>query len=142
MLEKPYTKITEYMLEHIYVKTYIIAMDISASDFFASMANPIRLRCLVLLVQEDELCVCELMYALGLSQPMISRHLAQLRKAGLVHDRREGQWIYYRLQQELPVWVTKSLQATVDGIKQLQPYATDHETLNGMPNRPGATCCA
>ena len=67
-----------------------LGMEISTDEFFAAIANPIRLRCLALVVQAGELCVCELMYALELSQPMVSRHLAQLRKSGLLRDRREG----------------------------------------------------
>ena len=130
------------MVEHIYEKSYITAMNISADEFFAALANPIRLRSLALLAQEEELCVCELIYALGMSQPMISRHLAQLRKSGLVQDRREGQWIYYRLHQALPSWALKSLQVVVEGIKQQAPYAADFATLKDMPNRPGASCCA
>ena len=131
-----------YMLDHIYDLAYISLMNISADEFFSSMASPIRLRCLALLVQEEELCVCELMHALGMSQPMISRHLAHLRKSGLVHDRREGQWIYYRLHQDLPGWVDQALQATVDGIKAQKPYISDLAILKDMPNRPGASCCA
>jgi len=117
-------------------------MKISADEFFAALASPIRLRCLSLLVEEDELCVCELMYAMGLSQPMISRHLAHLRKSGLVQDRREGQWIYYRLHQELPDWIKATLHTAIDGIKPLMPYSADREMLMTMPNRPGASCCA
>lgn len=117
-------------------------MDISADDFFAALANPVRLRCLALLVQEEELCVCELIHALGMSQPMISRHLAQLRKSGLVQDRREGQWIYYRLQQKLPDWVDNTLQEAIAGIKTQLPYIDDLAALKDMPNRPGASCCA
>ena len=117
-------------------------MILSADDFFASLANPVRLRCLLLLMQEDELCVCELMYALDMSQPMVSRHLAQLRKSGLVQDRREGQWIYYRMRNDLPAWVQENLQVTTHGIKDLSPYADDLASLKDMPNRPSASCCA
>ncbi len=117
-------------------------MNISANDFFATIANPIRLRCLVLVVQAEELCVCELMYALELSQPMVSRHLAQLRKSGLFLDRREGQWVYYRLQATLPAWAAAVIQTTVNGIKSVEPFAADQRRLLAMPNRPEAACCA
>ena len=77
-------------------------MKIDANSLFSALSNEIRLRCLVLLQLEGELCVCELTHALKLSQPMISRHLALLRDAGLVNDQRAGQWIYYQVNPELP----------------------------------------
>lgn len=117
-------------------------MMITPDDFFAALANPIRLRSFSLLLQEKELCVCELMYALDISQPMISRHLAQLRKAGLLMDRREGQWVYYRLGDNIPAWINKVLHDTIEGVSQQQPYITDHSRLREMPDRPGASCCA
>ena len=142
MSDVSYDYLITYMVEHIYEKTYIYAMNITADDYFAAVANPVRLRCLFLLLQEQELCVCELMYALDMSQPMISRHLAQLRKTGLVMDRREGQWIYYRLNHDLPAWVRENLQVAADGIKTEKPYVDDLATLSNMPNRPSAPCCA
>ena len=63
-------------------------MTIDAKTFFSAMANEIRLRSLLLLQLQGELCVCELTYALGLSQPMISRHLALLRETNIVQTRR------------------------------------------------------
>ncbi len=63
---------------------------------FRAVADPTRLRILALLIG-DELCVCDLVAVLGVPQPTASRHLAYLRKAGLVAARRDGQWIYYRL---------------------------------------------
>jgi ArsR family transcriptional regulator len=117
-------------------------MELSTDDFFAALANPVRLRSLILLTHFQELCVCELMHALGMSQPMISRHLAQLRKVGLVKDRREGQWIYYRLSPSLPAWASDVLKTTASGVKQTPPYDADHAALEAMPNRPGAPCCA
>ena len=77
---------------------------ITADDFFPALADPTRLRCLLLLASEGELCVCELTHALDVSQPKISRHLATLREAGIVDDRREGLWIHYRIHHDLPAW--------------------------------------
>jgi ArsR family transcriptional regulator, arsenate/arsenite/antimonite-responsive transcriptional repressor len=63
-----------------------------------AFADPVRLRLLNLLSGErDEVCVCHLYEALGLPQPTVSRHLAYLRKHGLVVGRKEGLWVYYRL---------------------------------------------
>jgi ArsR family transcriptional regulator len=109
---------------------------------FRALADETRLRCLCLLVRQDELCVCELTYALGLVQPKISRHLANLRASGWVVDRRDGLWVYYRLAPELPPWARNVLKVTADALIAEAPYAQDIETLKAMPNRPGARVCA
>ena len=69
---------------------------ISPDQIFRAFADRTRLRILHLLL-EGELCVCDLVRVLQLSQPKVSRHLAYLRKAGLVRARREGLWMHYRL---------------------------------------------
>lgn len=75
------------------------------------LADPTRLRCLMLLLAEGELCVCELTHALEESQPKISRHLASLRVAGLILSRRSAQWVHYHINPEVPDWVHDLLQA-------------------------------
>jgi ArsR family transcriptional regulator, arsenate/arsenite/antimonite-responsive transcriptional repressor len=62
---------------------------------FKALSDETRLRILALLAQ-GELCVCDLMAILELPQSTVSRHLATLRHAGLVEDRRQGVWMYYR----------------------------------------------
>ncbi len=69
--------------------------------FLESLADQTRLAVMDLLGSQGELCVCELVAALGSTQPKVSRHLAWLRQAGLVADRRRGRWIYYRLDPAL-----------------------------------------
>lgn len=115
-------------------------MTISADTLFRTLADPTRLRALVLLVMEGELCVCELTHALGESQPKISRHLAQLRETSLVADRRAGQWVYYRLNPELPEWVRQVLTVTVESLVAEPPHLHDRQQLCAMANRPGARC--
>ena len=66
------------------------------TDVYAALADPTRLRILSLLT-EDEVCVCHLHASLDVPQPTASRHLAYLRKSGLVEARREGVWMHYRL---------------------------------------------
>ena len=61
-----------------------------------ALSDPARLR-LVVLLKQGELCVCQLELALKLSQTNVSRHLAILRQAGMVTDRRDGRWVYYSL---------------------------------------------
>lgn len=64
----------------------------------AAFADPVRLRLLNLLSGDhDEVCVCHLHGALELPQPTVSRHLAALRKEGLVVGRKDGLWVHYRL---------------------------------------------
>lgn len=130
------------MIAHIYGMTYIMMMKVDAINFLKQLAEETRLRCLVLLKHHGELCVCELTHALELSQPKISRHLAGLRDAGIVQGRREGQWIYYSLQSEIPRWARDILDSAAQAVVGLQPYARDRSNLANMPNRPSAACCA
>jgi ArsR family transcriptional regulator len=67
------------------------------SDLFRAFADPTRLRILGLLQAEKEICVCDLCEVLGVVQPKASRHLAVLRRAGLVRVRRDGKWKFYSL---------------------------------------------
>jgi ArsR family transcriptional regulator len=117
-------------------------MTIDAETLFRMLADPTRLRIIMLLTAEDELCVCELTHALDLSQPKTSRHLALLRESGLLQSRRAGQWMYYRINTALPGWAQSVLQHTLAGNRNTPPFVEDHRVLAGMPNRPGATCCA
>jgi len=70
-----------------------------SAQTFKALADETRLRILALL-GAGELCVCDLMTVLDLPQSTVSRHLATLRHAGLVEDRRQGVWMYYRLAGE------------------------------------------
>jgi ArsR family transcriptional regulator len=117
-------------------------MNISPATLFSALAHDTRLRCLLLLLEHDELCVCELTKAIGAAQPHMSRHLGQLREAGLVTDRREGLWIYYRINPELPAWVTNLLGEAATGVRDVEPFVNDLAALAAMPNRPGVLRCA
>jgi ArsR family transcriptional regulator, arsenate/arsenite/antimonite-responsive transcriptional repressor len=64
---------------------------------FKALADPTRLRLIRLLGTDHEVCVCSFVEALKTNQPKVSRHLAYLRRAGLVATRRDGKWIHYRL---------------------------------------------
>jgi ArsR family transcriptional regulator len=80
-------------------------------QLFKCLSDDTRLNALLLLRAEGELCVCELVEAMDESQPKISRHLAQLRNCGLVHDERKGQWVFYSLSSDLPPWALSIIQA-------------------------------
>ena len=120
----------------------LLLMTIDANTLFSALSNEIRLRCLMLMQLEGELCVCELIHALNLSQPMISRHLALLRDNGLVKDRRAGQWIYYSISPEIDEWAKNILHITALANCEQSPFSDDLLTLTDMPNRPGSACCA
>ncbi|HAS51197.1 MAG TPA: transcriptional regulator [Gammaproteobacteria bacterium] len=113
-----------------------------APHFFQALADTTRLRCLMLMAAEEEVCVCEMAHALGEIQPKISRHLAALRMAGFILDRREAQWIYYRLHPDLPVWMREILQTTRLALAEQTPFCADRAALADMPDRPQRRCVA
>ena len=71
---------------------------VTTQDLFRAFADPTRLRILNLLV-EGEVCVCDLCSILHEIQPKVSRHLAYLRRAGLVDVRQDGKWKHYRIKR-------------------------------------------
>ena len=88
------------------------------AKIFKALSEETRLRIFVLLTQ-GEMCVCELMAILQLPQSTVSRHLSYLKNAGLVDDRRQGMWMFYRLsasgkpfQSELNGFLTDYLAKT------------------------------
>lgn len=121
---------------------YIKAMAIDTKSLFQLLSDPTRLRCLLLMQAEGELCVCELTHALDLSQPKISRHLAALRDAGVVSSRRQGQWVYYQLHPDLLVWAREVIDITAAGVGEQLPFVNDRVVLAAMTNRPSVDCCA
>jgi len=98
----------------------------SLTDVYAALADPTRLRILSLL-GEDEVCVCHIHASLDVPQPTASRHLAYLRKSGLVEARREGSWMHYRLARiENPV---------VASVMKAALHALTHATISGRDER-------
>ena len=67
---------------------------------FKSLSDETKLRILKILQERDELCVCEIMQALNISQSRASRNLGILKDAGFVTDRRDGLWVYYSISKE------------------------------------------
>lgn len=106
------------------------------------LADSTRLRMLLLVQQESELCVCELVQALDLSQPKISRHLALMKSANVLSDRRQGQWIHYRLDSHLPEWALNIIRHSALGYKDV--VALDETRLAKMGDRPErvSNCCS
>ncbi len=113
----------------------------SPVQFYKCLADETRLRCLLLIINQQELCVCELMQAINESQPKISRHLAQLRSCGLLTDKRQGKWVFYSINTELPEWAIDILSVT---LKANTKFIKDNlMQLNAMGNRPERirSCC-
>lgn len=79
------------------------------TDFFKCLSDATRLDVLKLVMVKENICVCELTEQLQLSQPKISRHLALLRNLSILLDQRQGQWVYYRLNPNLPEWANDVL---------------------------------
>lgn len=108
---------------------------ITPTTLFKCLADETRLRCLVLLHKEGRLCVCELTHALDLLQPKISRHLAQLRQSNLLLDSREGQWVYYQINPELPAWAFEVLDIAVKQFATHSKQQKDSDRLKAMGSR-------
>ncbi|MDR3623541.1 MAG: metalloregulator ArsR/SmtB family transcription factor [Chlamydiales bacterium] len=107
-------------------------------ELFAILSDETRLRCLLLLQKEKELCVCELSQVLGSMQPKISRHLALMRQSGLISDERRSQWVYYRLNNNLQGWIHKILATILRELKDHEPYCFDLEKIKEL--RTKNTC--
>ena len=69
-------------------------------EAYRALADPIRLELMALIAARGPICVCHLEEALPYTQPRISKHLATLRRAGLVSTRRDGNWVYYSAELE------------------------------------------
>ena len=129
-----------YVNIRIFEFSHVSAM-LTPPEAFKCLADETRARAILLIAQHGELCVCELMCALDDNQPKVSRHLAQLRSAGLLLDRRQGQWVYYRLNPDLPRWFNEMLSATAGGNTAWMKACTAR--LKKMVGRPAraASCC-
>lgn len=114
---------------------------LQALQVFKCLSDETRLMLVLLIAQEQELCVCEMTHALQESQPKVSRHLAQLRQCGLLSDQREGQWVYYRLAPQLPVWAKEVIQAGSQGsAAQLSSLTQRLTKMGDRPGRRAALC--
>ncbi len=100
----------------------------SPAPLFKALADETRLRILALLVS-GELCVCDLLVILQLPQSTVSRHLAYLRNSGLVQDRREGVWMYYRLALDTDALQVELLELLARRLPELPRIAADRVAL-------------
>jgi ArsR family transcriptional regulator len=100
---------------------------------FAALADPTRLR-LLNLMNGREVCVCYFVEILEQGQPKISRHLAYLRRAGIVDARREGKWMHYRIERPDDARAASILDVTLKSLQMDRNMKADLERL-------GQACC-
>jgi len=108
------------------------------AQFYKALSDETRLRILNLLLQAGELCVCDLESALDLSQPKISRHLSYLRMTGIVSDRKEGQWVYYRISPDL----SEAQASVLAGFKSVNPKEKNFtDDISRLISLISSSCC-
>jgi len=108
-------------------KTYDLAL------LFAALSDRTRLR-LLNLMDGREVCVCYFVEILGQSQPKISRHLAYLRRAGVVAARREGKWMHYKIVEPADAGAARILRETL-------AVVGEDKTMKADLARLGKACC-
>jgi ArsR family transcriptional regulator len=107
---------------------------LALDSLFRALADPTRLR-LLNLIADKEICVCHFVEILKMSQPKISRHLAYLRRAGIVSARRQGRWMHYRLRSPGDTVASTILKGTLAHLRQLPEMERDLAKLE-------SACCA
>jgi ArsR family transcriptional regulator len=117
-------------------------------NVYKALADKTRLRILALL-GNNEVCVCHIHDSLGLPQPTVSRHLAYLRKSGLVAARRDGVWMHYQVSRSLSPLIRAILSAAVDALQQVAATSQDRKQfqrsfgqLYVLDSPAGGACCA
>jgi ArsR family transcriptional regulator len=117
-------------------------------NVYKALADKTRLRILALL-GNNEVCVCHIHDTLGLPQPTVSRHLAYLRKSGLVAARRDGVWMHYEVARSLSPLVQGIVGAAVDALQQVPATTHDRQQfqrafgqLYVLDTPAGGACCA
>ena len=96
---------------------------------FAALADPTRLR-LLNLMNGREVCVCHFVEILKQSQPKISRHLAYLRRAGIVRARREGTWMHYSIEWPKDAAAGTVLDTALRSLKADKQMSAEHARLS------------
>jgi DNA-binding transcriptional ArsR family regulator len=107
-----------------------------------ALADENRVRILLALNGQDELCVCQLIDLLQLAPSTVSKHLFILRNARLVNSRKEGRWMYYRLNTEgASSVVTGALEWVIRSVDEDPSIQQDHKRLSEILSEPAALRC-
>ena len=96
----------------------------SFERLFHALADRTRLR-LLHLMADQEICVCYFVAVIDVPQPKISRHLAYLRRAGLVQARRDGKWMHYRLAVPADPYAASILKTTLEALRRDREFRHD-----------------
>lgn len=112
-----------------------------AASFFKVLSDEARLNMLWLLLNHEELCVCDFMAVLQVTQSKASRHLRILHNTGLVTDRRAGLWIYYSLQPAADGFVRAVLEALSSNLPRRQEAVELLKKLNSWLEQKGQNSC-
>ncbi|HEV7223764.1 MAG TPA: metalloregulator ArsR/SmtB family transcription factor [Pirellulales bacterium] len=107
----------------------------SSAGLLKALADPVRLRILNLLSDDREVCVCHLHAALELPQPTVSRHLAYLRKRGLVAGRKDGLWVHYRLAAPKSSLQRSLLSCLAPRLERFEESQKDRQRLERLSPR-------
>ena len=108
-------------------------------EMHKALADETRIRIVRVLQELGELCVCDVEMGLDITQSRASRHLTQLRQAGLVEDRRDGTWVYYRIADSLSRPAEASLAALETATKrdpQVEKDITNTRAARRSPCHP------
>ncbi|WP_353070527.1 metalloregulator ArsR/SmtB family transcription factor (plasmid) [Tunturibacter empetritectus] len=97
--------------------------------FFQALGDKTRLR-LLNLMGDQEICVCYFVEILEQGQPKISRHLAYLRRAGIVEARRDGKWMHYRIVMPPNIGASHVLRQTLDWLKEERSMQSDRSRFS------------
>jgi ArsR family transcriptional regulator len=114
--------------------------EFNAERFFQALGDSTRLR-LLNLMGEQEICVCYLVEILGQSQPKVSRHLAYLRRAGIVTARREGKWMHYRIVMP-PDNIGTAQTGAAQVLRQTLAWLKEDRKMQADRARLAKACCS
>ena len=109
-------------------------------SLFKCLGDETRLLIMVLIQNQGELCVGELVDVLALSQPKVSRHLANLRECQLLDVRKSGQWVFYRVHDDLPKWANEIVCQAVEASAEPLAALVARLRLVDESNRKVACC--
>ncbi len=109
-------------------------------QLFKCLSDDTRLSIILLVQNQGELCVGELVDALVSSQPKISRHLASLRECQLLDIRKSGQWVFYRIHDDLPNWANDVICQAVNASEASLVELKSKLNLVNEANRKSACC--
>ena len=102
-----------------------------------ALSDETRLR-IINLLYERELCVCDIMETLQITQAKASRHLIYMKNAGLVSDRKQAQWVYYSISKEVGMGFIDNL--VMDNLRSLEVFTTDLNNLQAWLKRKSTKC--